>query len=117
MTFSKNSRLEKIGDICFCKSGLAQLDTPPGLRHIGAGAFKDCHDLQRVTLNEGVESLEDGVFKNSGLEEIELPSTLRDMSSNAFWNCDRLRVVWVNGGRVFNMVRSALDYRIEVRQK
>ena len=39
VVFGDNSRLEKIGNSCFAKSGLESIRTPSALKEIGDGAF------------------------------------------------------------------------------
>lgn len=55
MTFAEGSQLRKIGNGCFVGCGLEEFVAPPSLRTIGAGAFKQCRDLKRAVLNEGLE--------------------------------------------------------------
>ena len=57
MTFQEESRLEKIGEVCFRVTALEQFATPPGLKEIGGGTLQGCRRLKRLVLSEGLEAL------------------------------------------------------------
>lgn len=57
---------------------------PKSLKTICEGAFRDCHRLKHVVLNDTLEELGreeeirfGGAFENSAIESIEIPATLK----------------------------------------
>ena len=70
---------------------------PYGVMAIGGQAFKDCDNVHRVVLPEGITEIQgsgDGMwgafFGCSALESIALPKSLRRIGSNAFNGCKKL---------------------------
>lgn len=78
---------------------------------IGENAFKDCAELETVTLSEGVTEIGEnafsgcggltginipssvtnigvGAFKSTGITSIEIPDTVASLGANAFENCN-----------------------------
>lgn len=105
VVFQEGSKLRRIGEFCFCGSGLEEFTPPPVLKEISGGAFKHCQSLRRVILNEGLETLEDqydsmtrkyyGVFQYSEITEVTLPSTLKEIGSRTFKDCKSLNTIRV----------------------
>ena len=58
----------------------AEIDGYP-VRQIGYGVFSDRHDIDHVTLSEGIEHLSGNVFSWSSVKSVFLPST-RDTTRN-----------------------------------
>ena len=67
---------------------------------VGVGVFKECDQLKKVVLNEGLQKIGKYSFsacheleriKFSSLENINLPSTLLEISERAFYNCSSLK--------------------------
>jgi hypothetical protein len=59
---------------------------PNGVKHIGATAFKDCLNLNHLTIPEGVESLEEACFWGSMIESIDIPASVLAIGTYAFWH-------------------------------
>lgn len=57
MTFLENSKLERIGNHCFCDCGLNCFCAPSSLKEIADYAFQDCSDLKLVSLHKNLETL------------------------------------------------------------
>ena len=85
-----------------------QASSVPGLRNatatsasqlqtIGNWAFYNCHELQNLTIPEGVTSIGDGAFYGcTYLEELALPSSVQSMGDNTFALCSKLKKIVVN---------------------
>lgn len=57
------------------------------LREIDNDAFRNCYELSRINLPEGLERIGDGCFNYCGrLRRIDLPNTLREIGKEAFAN-------------------------------
>ena len=88
--------LEEIGDYAFYDANFTSIVTPSTLKSIGAKAFASMHDLQSITLNEGLESIGDRAFEYSNgylryhnrSINITIPSTVTSMGSNVFYSGD-----------------------------
>ena len=70
---------------------------PEGVTAIGAQAFKDCTQVFRVVMPEGVTEIQSSgtgmwgaFFGCSSLETVELPKSLMRIGSNAFSGCKKL---------------------------
>lgn len=57
------------------------------IREIDNDAFRNCYELTRINLPEGLERIGEGCFNNCGrLRRIDLPNTLREIGKEAFAN-------------------------------
>ena len=66
------------------------------LWRIGSWAFYNCHQLQQLTIPEGVTELGDAAFYGcTYLEEMSLPSTIQLIGDNGFALCDKLEIMYV----------------------
>ncbi len=61
------------------------------VRQVNSYGFKDCKDITKITLPEGIERLGKESFMDSGLEEIFLPSTLKFIANHTFNGCTELK--------------------------
>lgn len=98
---------------------------PEGVTAIGGQAFKDCRQVHRVVLPEGVTEIQSSgegmwgaFFGCSSLESIELPQSLTRIGSNAFSGCVRLakidipESVTLIGAGAFNSCRELAAVRL-----
>ena len=90
MVFSDDSRLEKLGDMCFSRSGLTEISLPPSVRHVGVKAFYDCADLRILTLNEGLKTIGESAFEHTSLENVTIPETVERLNNSVFCDCTNL---------------------------
>ena len=90
MIFSDNSKLEKLDDMCFSRSGLVEISLPPNVKHIGVRAFYECACLNALTLNEGLETIGESAFERTNLEDVIIPKTVKKLSNCVFCNCANL---------------------------
>lgn len=83
-------RVVSIADSAFIyMPQMVAITLPSTLRHIGAGAFKDCKGLSSLTLPDSLESFGGlNVLQNcEGLETIRLPKRLRTLAPHMFVHC------------------------------
>ena len=67
------------------------------LKRIGNWAFYNAHELQHLTIPEGVTEIGDGAFYGcTYLEDLVLPSSLRAIGDNCFALCSKLTKIVVN---------------------
>lgn len=75
-------------------------DEDGALTVIGDWAFYNCHNLQKLTIPEGVTKVGDEAFFDcTYLKELTLPSTLAEAADNSFALCSKLKQIQVNATR------------------
>jgi hypothetical protein len=82
-------------------------ETPQGATHraaaegsalwrIGSWAFYNCHQLEHLTIPEGVTEVGDAAFYGcSYLEDMTLPSTVQEIGDNTFALCAKVKMIHV----------------------
>ena len=66
------------------------------LWRIGSWAFYNCHQLQNLTIPEGVTEVGDAAFYGcTYLEDMVLPSTIQEIGDNGFALCAKLKKIHV----------------------
>lgn len=72
-------------------SALTKIEIPETVTHIGKYAFRDCYDLEELTLNEGLLSIGERAFEDCvALTEVFIPESVTVIEANAFAGCDNL---------------------------
>ncbi len=67
------------------------------LQTIGNWAFYNCHELQNLTIPEGVTEIGDGAFYGcTYLEDLTLPASVQSIGDNTFALCAKLQKIVVN---------------------
>ena len=81
-------------------SALKSIYLPDTIRKIGSAAFKNCRELENITLNDNIISIGNGAFQsgNQGPDFMkvhinELPANLRTLNVNAFESAGRNVIV------------------------
>ena len=66
------------------------------LWRIGSWAFYNCHQLEHLTIPEGVTEVGDAAFYGcSYLEDMTLPSTVQEIGDNTFALCAKVKMIHV----------------------
>lgn len=90
--------IEIIYSNTFAHTKLQEIVLPSTVREICSFAFESCHELQKITLNEGLKRIEDNAFRrNTKLTEIEIPTTVEFLSEYAFLQSDNLTAIKFKG--------------------
>lgn len=73
-----------------CKN-LQSIKFPTTLKFIGAGAFKECRQLEEAIIPEGVTEIREYAFRECySLRKVSLPTTVKILYSNMFCGCEQL---------------------------
>lgn len=97
ISFAADCTLEEIEIGAFAESGLRELNTPPSLRIIREGAFRNCKSLKTVRLEGGVQKVFAKSFTDcTGLEYIVLGESVTDVSSYTFEGCKAVTTLEYN---------------------
>lgn len=80
----KLDRKVEIGAGAFSNTPITEIEMATPCDSILGGTFRDCPNLTKITIGEGLKYIGDKAFANSPVKEANLPSTLRDISSTAF---------------------------------
>lgn len=71
--------------------------TPSSLIYIGDWAFYNCHELQSLSIPEGVTEIGKAAFYGcSYLQEVSLPTSIQSIGDNAFALCSRMQKMHVH---------------------
>ena len=74
--------------------GFLQVNIPPSLSEIPAGAFQDCKQVVKVAIPESVTAIGDGAFQScSSLESITIPESVTSIGNSAFLGCSSLKSI------------------------
>jgi hypothetical protein len=72
---------------------------PNGVTRIGAGAFKESHNLTEVTLPEGLKTIGEGAFYDcDAITDIAIPASVESIGANGFYDCSKLATIRVFRG-------------------
>lgn len=80
----KLDRKVEIGAGAFSDTPITEIEMATPCDSILGGTFRDCPNLTKITIGEGLKYIGDNAFAYSPVKEAKLPSTLRDVSSYAF---------------------------------
>lgn len=80
----KLDRKVEMGAGAFSNTPITEIEMTTPCDSIREGTFRDCPNLTKITIGEGLKYIGYGAFSNSPVKEANLPSTLRDISSYAF---------------------------------
>ncbi len=77
---------------------LDEIHIPGSVKTIGELAFKDCRNLKRVTLKEGLQSIGNCAFRETAIEAITIPGSVKTIGNHAFRDCPNLKHVTLEEG-------------------
>lgn len=80
----KLDRKVEIGAGAFSDTPITEIEMATPCDSILGETFRDCPNLTKITIGEGLKYIGDNAFAYSPVKEAKLPSTLRDVSSYAF---------------------------------
>lgn len=104
-----------IGSSCFSNSGIRNILIPGSVRTIPANCFKNCQNLKKVVICDGVAKIEGSAFAYDQLPSLILPKSVAtagylDDSDNTYtFKCGKIAVLGMNT-RVTNLPKESIVY-------
>ncbi|MBO4803202.1 MAG: leucine-rich repeat protein, partial [Muribaculaceae bacterium] len=90
---------------------------PAGVDTIGISAFKDCNNLQQVTLNNDLKTIADLAFWGCNqLTEIVIPASVDSIGQSALAYCSALKHITVDKSNQSFMTDDGVLYTIDGKQ-
>jgi len=78
---------------------ILSVDIQDGVTTIGGYAFKNCHNMTRVTIPEGLTDIGDEAFMDCwNLESVVIPDSVTDIGINAFYDCTGMESIRFGSG-------------------
>ena len=74
-----------------------EISIPQGVEKIRSGIFKNCYDLESVTIPDTVTQIEEQAFAFTGLKSIVFPRSLTDLGDRAVSDCYSIRTIAFRG--------------------
>lgn len=87
-----------VGSFTRYDAGITEVVLPSTIKKLSYEAFRDCMQLTKVVLSEGVSIIEDRAFYNTGIEEITIPNSVVSIGEMAFYKCEKLKTVYIGNG-------------------
>lgn len=72
---------------------LTRFAVPSHIKSLAPGAFKDCRNLESISLDEGLESVGNEAFANTALKNIKFPRSIKGLGKELFKDCTNLKKV------------------------
>ena len=103
---------ETIGSYAFAYNDkLTSIEIPQNVITIELNAFKECYNVQRITLQSGLETICDSAFNGCAkITIIEIPDSVNNIAINAFENCDKLNDILVSDKNAVYSYKNGLLY-------
>ena len=101
----KLDRKVEMGAGAFSNTPITEIEMTTPCDSIREGTFRDCPNLTKITIGEGLKYIGYSAFSNSPVKEANLPSTLRDISSYAFTGYSSSYCPFINDIQPENHIR------------
>lgn len=107
---SEHQNIIGIGVSCFENNKVIEnITLPPKVNIIGSYSFKNCRNLQTISIPNTVTNIDSSAFENcSYLQSVTLPTNLVAIGSSAFKGCGSLASITIPNG-VTNIDSSAFE--------
>lgn len=83
----------------FANKDITEVYIPEGIHTIGHSAFRDCENLEKVTLPYSLTALEASTFASTGLTGVEIPGNVEYVGAWCFSGCPLQKLVISYGVR------------------
>ena len=94
-----NSKLSKIGMLCFYNTSITRIEIPESLNEIDHSAFQYCTKLKDIIVkSKHIKKIGQYSFHGCyALEKVELPDNIEVLEEGSFSNCGNLRIFLAKG--------------------
>ena len=99
----------EISKMAFYWSEIETVIFPKSLRKIGEDAFRSCHRLRSVTIQDGLETIGKNAFSGCpSLKDVTLPDSILEVDKYAFWSptCNKT-TIHLSSGLVDRLYKSS----------
>ena len=115
--------IEEIGSSAIPECSLFEIRLPKGLKVINDYAFRNCHELDRITFPSTLEKIGKYAFEYTELYSIYIPDKVKRIGTGAFKGCTRVTKISIpsgihlenlcfeGAGLQYNSLASTLDIR------
>jgi hypothetical protein len=106
VTFPSFSRLTKIEDEAFLRTGLNEIEIPPSVTSIGTRAFSVVGTLEKVSFGSGssLTSIGEGAFYQTGISSIVIPRGVSRIENDTFAYAGNLTQVSFEEGTILTSI-------------
>lgn len=87
--------MERIPNDFFDGRKISQVVIPSTIKYIGEGAFEDCAELVKLTIEPGVKEISDAAFRNTKIAKVVIPDTIESLGDYVFAYCSNLLEVYL----------------------
>lgn len=88
--------LSRIPNYMYYELDVVDINIPNNIKSIGAGAFTNCSDLQRITIPDSVTSISYGAFSGcTSLESVVIPNSVTYIGDSTFSGCTSLTSITI----------------------
>ena len=95
--------IQEIDDFAFINCDIQNVIIPSTVKKLGEGAFDQCHNLENITLSNGLEIISNEAFSYcSKLKAITIPSSVKQIGEDVFIGCDNLKTIIISSGKKYN---------------
>lgn len=87
-----------IGERAFIGKDIKRVYLPGTIQYIKRKAFSGCHQLEHISIPEGIKEMGEYSFSLTGLREVIIPQSIRKIPNDCFSECSHLKKVELKEG-------------------
>ena len=87
-----------IGERAFIGKDIKRVYLPSTIQYIKRKAFSGCHQLEHISIPEGIKEMGEYSFSLTGLREVIIPKSIRKIPKDCFSECSQLKKIELKEG-------------------
>lgn len=87
-----------IGERAFIGKDIKRVYLPSTIQYIKRKAFSGCHQLEHISIPEGIKEMGEYSFSLTGLREVIIPQSVRKIPNDCFSECSQLKKIELKEG-------------------
>lgn len=87
-----------IGERAFIGKDIKRVYLPGTIQYIKRKAFSGCHQLEHISIPEGIKEMGEYSFSLTGLREVIIPQSVRKIPNDCFSECSQLKKIELKEG-------------------